>query len=590
MILQDKYDNENAEVLVKTLELITSLLMSDTEHIERDGLTIDRKDLVREATSIMPPVYNVVIRWKGEVVYDSKTSEFQGGDDWSHALTRMMLDHHKGSDEATSEGMAEELIRLIHKVTEDKPLFWGEPVYLTELLREGCRPAHDLGVGLSRSIVHIMEQPDDEGWSGDTWTEGDFQVQLLGHKYDPEAGREMPYGQLFWRGRMVFNQPDGEYTFGEWLKEWFDTLQETPFNGNEEQAYYDIVTCGKLVQMWTQGMTLDLKGNAVPRTGWKLGPGGKPEKIENYQYSANEGATDGFDILQMLKTLERQGRVESKSEPTFHQNSIERIMLSMNKSQEIAEAIAQQSLERLTTDFLRRSCAVFWSSVMEEAATAGIRDVTGITCRFNNQVLPPMFWNYEKDVLIVDDKQTHFALVGVCVYQIDKEIYFGLVLVPASSDHQTTILWDSICDGDRLDSQNQVRFYTLWKFLTLPIVKQIVPALDPEERKRRKKRGMPVPSLKRIVEFVNPSTYYCPPGSKHVTKVSDLSAEPSSKRKGYSCCFMVRGFWRRQWYPSTRTHELLWIESFVKGDRAKPLKISKRAYKVTREHKEQTND
>lgn len=40
----------------------------------------------------------------------------------------------------------------------------------------------------------------------------------------------------------------------------------------------------------------------------------------------------------------------------------------------------------------------------------------------------------------------------------------------------------------------------------------------------------------------------------------------------WHCQWIVRGHWRRQWHPSTRTHEVQWIDSYLKGPEDQPLK------------------
>lgn len=50
----------------------------------------------------------------------------------------------------------------------------------------------------------------------------------------------------------------------------------------------------------------------------------------------------------------------------------------------------------------------------------------------------------------------------------------------------------------------------------------------------------------------------------------------------YSHRFLVRGFWRHQWYPSRQEHELIWIDPFVKGPKHKPLIIKDRIWNLAR--------
>ena len=50
----------------------------------------------------------------------------------------------------------------------------------------------------------------------------------------------------------------------------------------------------------------------------------------------------------------------------------------------------------------------------------------------------------------------------------------------------------------------------------------------------------------------------------------------------FSHRWIVRGFWRNQWYPSEGVHRLIWIDSYVKGPEDKPLIIKDSVYEVVR--------
>lgn len=51
---------------------------------------------------------------------------------------------------------------------------------------------------------------------------------------------------------------------------------------------------------------------------------------------------------------------------------------------------------------------------------------------------------------------------------------------------------------------------------------------------------------------------------------------------GYSHRFVVRGFWRHQWYPSRGEHHLIWIDPYIKGRDDLPLVIKDRVFKLVR--------
>jgi hypothetical protein len=40
--------------------------------------------------------------------------------------------------------------------------------------------------------------------------------------------------------------------------------------------------------------------------------------------------------------------------------------------------------------------------------------------------------------------------------------------------------------------------------------------------------------------------------------------------------WVVRGHWRKQWYPKSQTHDYVYIHDFIKGPEDKPLVITER--------------
>lgn len=74
---------------------------------------------------------------------------------------------------------------------------------------------------------------------------------------------------------------------------------------------------------------------------------------------------------------------------------------------------------------------------------------------------------------------------------------------------------------------------------------------------------------------------------KHVTL--RRAQQTSGTRQGsgmgereYSHRFMVRGHWRKQWYPSIEAHKPIWINPHVRGPEDKPLIIKDRVFDVKR--------
>lgn len=50
----------------------------------------------------------------------------------------------------------------------------------------------------------------------------------------------------------------------------------------------------------------------------------------------------------------------------------------------------------------------------------------------------------------------------------------------------------------------------------------------------------------------------------------------------WSCRWLVRGFWRNQFYASENVHRQIWISGFVKGPPDKELRVTKRAFEFVR--------
>lgn len=53
---------------------------------------------------------------------------------------------------------------------------------------------------------------------------------------------------------------------------------------------------------------------------------------------------------------------------------------------------------------------------------------------------------------------------------------------------------------------------------------------------------------------------------------AEEGAEP--RETNWTHRWLVRGFWRNQWFPSISVHRRIWINPFVKGPGDLPLRIS----------------
>jgi len=65
-------------------------------------------------------------------------------------------------------------------------------------------------------------------------------------------------------------------------------------------------------------------------------------------------------------------------------------------------------------------------------------------------------------------------------------------------------------------------------------------------------------------------------------RIRQRQGDGDGKSAGYSHRFIVRGFWRHQWYPSRGEHHLKWIDPYIKGDESLPLVIKDRVHKLVR--------
>ncbi len=50
----------------------------------------------------------------------------------------------------------------------------------------------------------------------------------------------------------------------------------------------------------------------------------------------------------------------------------------------------------------------------------------------------------------------------------------------------------------------------------------------------------------------------------------------------WSCRWLVRGHWRNQYHPSTRSHKITWIHPYQKGPDDKPLALREKVFEVVR--------
>lgn len=63
---------------------------------------------------------------------------------------------------------------------------------------------------------------------------------------------------------------------------------------------------------------------------------------------------------------------------------------------------------------------------------------------------------------------------------------------------------------------------------------------------------------------------------RRAERLYEAGEHPGEAEAEWSCQWWVSGHWRRQWYPSTKTHKPVWIAPYIKGPPDKPLKESVR--------------
>lgn len=104
------------------------------------------------------------------------------------------------------------------------------------------------------------------------------------------------------------------------------------------------------------------------------------------------------------------------------------------------------------------------------------------------------------------------------------------------------------------------------RFYELPIAQIETTVPDRHERRRRRRDGRPE-------------------GAVRVVTLRPLAPRESedSRDVSWSCRWMVRGHWRKQYHPSDGSRRLRWVDPYVKGPEGLPLKTDRpRVYEVSR--------
>jgi hypothetical protein len=68
----------------------------------------------------------------------------------------------------------------------------------------------------------------------------------------------------------------------------------------------------------------------------------------------------------------------------------------------------------------------------------------------------------------------------------------------------------------------------------------------------------------------------------NIIKLRRTESNNSTGTREYRFRWIVRGFFRRQWYPKSQTHKLIFVDSFVKGPKDAELKVRQQIHLVVK--------
>lgn len=151
---------------------------------------------------------------------------------------------------------------------------------------------------------------------------------------------------------------------------------------------------------------------------------------------------------------------------------------------------------------------------------------------------------------------------------------FAGSLVPGmkfSLFHVDTILFGRSF-ADSVEELHRAGALELWRYFqaTQRIARQRITAHSEQRLPRQMRR-----QLAREGEPRTDVTVITLRRAKTKTEQEERSVE-------WSCRWLVRGFWRNQFYPSEDTHRQIWISGYCKGPPDKELRVTKRAFEFVR--------
>lgn len=117
--------------------------------------------------------------------------------------------------------------------------------------------------------------------------------------------------------------------------------------------------------------------------------------------------------------------------------------------------------------------------------------------------------------------------------------------------------------------------YSFFHFIKDRIV--VERASRPTRRRIERQGVLPEHGEIRVVRLRKSETYY--KEAEEQGKGGAAGEEPSIE---WTHRWVVSGHWRNQWYPSTQSHSLIWIDPHVKGPEEKPIIYKDQVYAVER--------
>ena len=96
-------------------------------------------------------------------------------------------------------------------------------------------------------------------------------------------------------------------------------------------------------------------------------------------------------------------------------------------------------------------------------------------------------------------------------------------------------------------------------FMGLPIVTREPMGLPRQSRRQREREDRPVPNIS-VVQL------------RRLVRPGPATTDADQEGVDWSCHWLVKGHWRRQWHPSLGEHRPIYIDAHLKGDFEKPFR------------------